>query len=520
MFRFVGHRSSEPALILLDSEHRKRTVYTWADYQTEALRASNYLHSRGVKKGDFVAIIALNLPESFFTLLGTMLLGAVPVPINVPLIKERGQADLRAILDDCRPKLVLANRCLDRYLADIEHVHIEDTLNGDVLGCPKQRWEGGELLIMPYTSGTTGGPKGVMLSLGAISDRVGAITAELEVSGSERLLSYLSLGHISELVATFFGQLHSGYTVYFTEHAKELIEDREKFRLAFPHILQAARPTVFLAVPKVWINIRKEIEKKTRYVPVDLGRYGVIRNLIVRKILDRLGLDQAKRFISAGSKLSPEDELFFAKLGIYIDDVYGQTETGGPLTINGKVVGETRLMIGPDDEILVNGPNVMQGYYNNVQATARVLKDGTYHTGDVGMWQTHLYGLSYPLELDPEGRVYYGGRLGDSFKLAQGEFVPAEIIETLENEIKRIPGVDEAIVCGDGKPYLVAIVFSAGPSAGLERDLVLTIPQLGQGIHRLRGWLVVDSKELEMTPTLKVRRKAMLKKFEKEISKL
>src|SRR3989344_3311180 len=368
---------TSPSLTLI-KEDGSQVDYSWDDYVKSCANVMEALYRRGVRSGDLVAVIALNLPESFFVLLGTITLGAVPVPINVPLIKEPEQKDLKSILNDCKPKLVLANACLDEYLTDIEHVSFEQLLSE---GCseepaPSDAWTNPkQLMIMPYTSGTTGGPKGVMLSKDNIDNRVKAITEELGISTEERLLSYLSLGHISELIATFFGQLYSGYRVFFTEYAREIVRDREKFRHVFPIVLQAVKPTVFLAVPKVWINFRREIERKTKYIPVNLARRGFLKDIIVAKIKKRLGFEETTKFISAGSKISPEDVNFFAKLGIYIDDVYGQTETAGPVTINGKSIGDTRITMGKDDEILVGGPNVMLGYFNNPEATAKVLEN-------------------------------------------------------------------------------------------------------------------------------------------------
>lgn len=510
MFKFVGHKSSEPALILLEKDGEEIT-YTWRDYHTEALKAANGLSLKGVKSGDFIAIIALNLPESFFVLLGTILLGAVPVPINVPLIKEPGQKDLKAILNDCQPKLVLTNQCLSQYLPDINHRTFEEIIQADVFAFPKWKLQDDELLIMPYTSGTTGGPKGVMLNYGNITNRVEAITNELKISSSERLLSYLSLGHISELIATFFGQLKNGYRVYFTEYAVEVVRDREKFRQAFPSVLQTVKPTVFLAVPKVWINFRKEIEGKIKYIPIDLGKRGFLRDRIVKHIKKRLGFNETKHFISAGSKLSLEDGHFFSCIDIYIDDIYGQTETAGPLTFNGKPIGDTSVMMGRDNEILVKGPNVMLGYFNKPEANKKVLENGVFHTGDVGIW---------PQVDDFCFQVLYGGRLGDGYKNAQGEFVSPEKIEELEEAVRKIDGVDEVIVCGENKPYNIALVFSSKPSRQLHQKLEAEITKIGQGMYKIKKFLLIDSKELELTPTLKVRRKAMLKKFEKEINKL
>lgn len=494
-----------PALTLIKKDG-SLVDYSWDDYIKYSNHVMEALYRRGIRQGDFVGVIPLNLPESFFALFGIMTLGAIPVPINVPLIKELGQKELKTILANCKPKLVIANACLDEYLTNIKHISfekltsegIEDNLAlFDVNGTNPKK-----LMIMPYTSGTTGGPKGVMLSRKNIENRVDAIIKELGISSEERLLSYLSLGHISELIATFFGQLSAGYRVYFTEYAQEVVRDREKFKKALPAVLQTEKPTVFLAVPKVWSNIRKEIEKKTKYIPLNLGRVGFFRNIIVNKIKRHLGFEETKHFISAGSKFSSEDWLFFARLGIVIDDVYGQTETAGPVTINGKPIGNTFVARGEDDEILVSGPNVMLGYFNNPEATAKVLKNGVFHTGDVGLWQN-------------PNQVYYGGRLSDSFKLTQGEYVSPEKIDELENEVKKISGAEEAIICGDGKPYLVALIFTSKPAAELRN-----ITKVGQGIYNVKKFLVVDPKELELTPTLKVKRKKMIKKFENEINTL
>lgn len=494
-----------PALTLIKTDG-SRVDHTWDDYARRSADVMKAIYHHGVRKGDFVVVIALNLPESFFVLLGIMALGAVPIPINVPLIKEPGQKDLKSILNDCKPKLVLANECLDEYLKDIGHLSFENILSGGQNDNPLVRDAGwpelNQLVIMPYTSGTTGGPKGVMLTSENIANRVDAIVNELGISSEERMLSYLSLGHISELIATFFGQLSARYRVYFTEYAREVVRDREKFRQAFPTVLQAVKPTLFLAVPKVWVNIRREIEQKTRYIPLNLGRRGFFRDIIVDRIKKRLGFDETKHFISAGSKLSTQDKRFFSKLGIYIDDVYGQTETAGPMTLNGKPIGETTITVGKDDEILVRGSNVMIGYYGKVKATAKVLENGIFHTGDAGI-------------IDPEGQIYYGGRLSDSFKLAQGEYISPEKIDELENEIRKISGVDETIVCGDGKPYLVALVFTSKTAAELRN-----ITNVGQGIYNIKKFLAVDPKELELTPTLKVRRRLMLKKFESQINSL
>lgn len=500
----------EPAMVLL-KKNGSRIVYSWKDYENKVRRVLRALRHLGIGKGDFVVLAAPNLPESFFVLLGTIAAGAVPVPINLPLLKEPGQNEFLSIVVNCRPKLILASSCLAKYLSKVKYMTFEELLfRGSIVAEPIKpddiKTDPNSLLIMPYTSGTTGNPKGVMLSTENILDRVSAIVHELKATSQERILSYLSLGHISELVATFFGQLYGGYCVYFTEYTQDTLENREKFRTAFPLILRTVRPTVFLAVPKVWTNIRKQIEHKTRYVPLDLGKQGLIRDFVVSKIRGRLGFDETRHFVSAGSKISPEDTNFFAKLGIRISDVYGQTETGGPLALNGKILGNASVTVGEGSEILVSGPNVMLGYYNNPEVTRQVLNKGIYRTGDIGRWT--------------DKTVFYAGRLRDGFKNAQGEFVTSAKIEELEDKARKIPGVDEVIICGDGKPYPVALVFSAAPSEELKNRLKTALPKVESGLFMIGNFLLADLSAVELTPTLKVKRNATIKKFEKEISKL
>ena len=468
-----------------------------------------------VGRGDFVVLAPLNLPESFFAIMGVIAVGAVPVPINVRLLKEPGQKDFLHILHDCRPKFVLSNYHLSAYLKGIKHKTFEGLLlGGSFLEKSIQAQDIFEsrdpdtLLIMPYTSGTTGNPKGVMLSVKNISDRVTAIIKELEITHQERVFSYLPLGHISELVASLFGQLAGRYTVYFSEYSADIIENQERFRAAFPEILRAVQPTVFLAAPKVWTNIRERIERKTRYFPVNLEKHGLIRDYIIKKIKEHLGFEQTRIFISAGSKLSRKDTEFFTKLGICIDDIYGQTETAGPLTLNGKVIGDTSITAGENDEILVSGSCVMKGYFQSPEATAKAIDEfSIYHTGDIGLWKAD--------------KVFWGGRVNDKFKNAQGEFVSPEKIEKLEEMVREIKSVDEVIICAENRPYNVALVFSSTPSKKLRREIEIKIKNIGYGMYRIGNFLLINSDKLELTPgTMKVRRRATIKKFGKEIDKL
>ncbi|MEX1063857.1 MAG: AMP-binding protein [Candidatus Paceibacterota bacterium] len=545
----------EDALILIKANGRKE-YYTWEDYIEMAIYMAKGLEKEGVKSGDRVAFIPLSLPESFFALLGIMLIGAIPVPINAPLVKEEGQVDLKKILADCQPKLLIIPACLEEYLTDIDDYAFNDEtlaagcewydgqkdyrhgifllnptkikleVSGhlvDKIGTPwsEMDWpmlimpygwkyvpkETADVLIMPYTSGTSGDPKGVMLSHENISAAVEAIGEELAVSDKDRILSYLSLGHISDLIATFFCHLRFGYKVYFTEHAREVVKDREKLRKNFPAVLRKVKPTVFLAVPKVWINFKKQIETKFKLPMPRSWKHWLIKRA--------LGFGEVRHYISAGAKIGINEKVFFADMGIVIEDVYGQTEAAGAVTIDGKIIGKGWVGLDPKTgEITVAGPNVMLGYWGRKeQPLSKFGNSNSYRTGDIG---TQI-----------GNRFNYVGKIGKGVKLAHGEFVTEAQIEQLEYTIRNIdPRIEEVVVCGDNKPYLVALVFIADLARKLEVDetlyttLALAIEQAGEGIRKVGAIEILDSKQLEQTPTLKTRGEVVVKKFHDLIDRL
>ncbi len=450
-----------------------------------------------------MAVIGLNLPETFCVMRGVLMLGATLVPIDTGLVKV---ADLYTVLENCRPKMILVNNDLYKHLTGVNCWPIENAVFSDQNFSGSHAWGENETLIIPYTSGTTGGQKGVELTLGNISDRVEAISKELNVADSERLLSYMPLGHISELVATFFGQLESGYTVYFTEYARYRIDNPQLFINAFPKILSAIKPTIFLGAPLIWSRMREKIEHKTRFIPVNLAVSGFWQNLLAKIIKREIGLDQARIFVSAAALLKPSDAEFFSNPGIEIDDIYGQTETAGPLTINGKPIGKIVIKAGENDEMLIEGRCVMKGYYNDPELTESVFNKGAYKTGDAGIWE--------------EESVYWGGRIRDGFKLANGQFVSAQMVEKLQAQIKDIDGVNEALVFGENKEHICALIFSGKlvDQAKIRKEIAL-IPE-ATGMFKIGSVLFKNTSELELTATFKVKRTVMLKKYAKEIEKL
>lgn len=546
--RLNTNKHEQPALVLLKKDGGKES-YSWRDYlhgyafeAALALRELNLVSQLKPEEENFIAIIPANLPESFFALLGIIMSGGVPVPIHPMLLKEPGK--VKEILDHCQPKITLISESLCDEYKDSSHtaISIEQLLvlgkrvaKNNVAGRlyrNEKIFNPDRLLIMPYTSGTTGGPKGVMLSHSNILDRTKAVIKELRVGPQDRILSYMTLGHISELVATLFGQMVGGYTVYFTDYST----DKEKLKENFSSVLKRVRPTVFLGVPKVWVNIETGIKQKIK----SAGRLARLLpiSLLKNKIRQELGLDHARVSISAGSEISQREVKFFRKLGLDIIDIYGQTETAGPLLINGRVLGDTnQVFLEPvsreSREIIVAGKAVMLGYYNNPEAnkkcfeeteyhthppTKESLKELVYHTADIGKFDISNKTISI------------AGRIGDGYKSAQGEYITEENIQKLEQEIKnRITDIDpqaEVIVCGKGKPYRIALIFLNKPSdkkeiAKLYQTLKTRTEAIGKGLMRIGGIAILSSQtDLIVTPTLKPKRKEIIGKFQKLVDEL
>ena len=534
--RLAGHKA--PALVLLKADGTKES-YSWKEYIHEksvhialALKELGVIRPENKKNAgekDFIAVLPLNLPESFFMFLGIILAGGVPVPIHVPLLKDPER--LKAILSDCRPRTVLANAA---FAEQFQTLGI-DSLSKSPTALGKDIFEKqghdiyitknpGDLLIMPYTSGTSGKPKGVMLSHENVLDRTVAIVEELGVGPNDRILSYLPLAHISELIATFFGQMLGGYTVYFTEHAK----DKEQLKANFTKVLKAVKPTTFLAVPAIWENMRAGIEAKVKSGPARFLPKFILKG----KIRKELGLDQTNNFLSAGAVIHKRELEFFNSLGMPIKDIYGQTETCGPLLVNGFALGSIMALLDSDfknqrvQEIKVRGRGVMLGYYNNAEANKKVFDEkGFYHTGDLGERETYDWG---PGPHKP--KIVFRARKGIGFKLANGEYITEETIEKLQEEIKTTIGsLDqqiEVIVCGEGKQYLVALIFidenlARGKGEKVKKIIIDRIKPVGKGLTKIKGVAILSKqKYLLLTPTMKPRRGEIIKNLSVVIEKI
>jgi long-chain acyl-CoA synthetase len=411
-----------------------------------------------------------------------------------------------------------------------------------------------DVAIIVYTSGTTGPPKGAMLSHRNISAMTEAMFAAEPFYESDDLVSSLPLCHVGERMFSLFFAMRSGHRVNFAESVDTLQED-----------LQEISPTAFLNVPRIWEKMHSHIiikmhdafplkrwifnlalpigERVARFrwagraVPL-LWRliYGTAYLTMFRPLRNKLGLLQGRLFVSGAAPLSPDIMGFFHSIGIWIQESYGQTEMTGMISIHrgdsikpgtvGEVLPGLRCKIAEDGEILLSGDSIFSGYYRNPEATESAIRDGWLQTGDVG-------------EFDEGGHLRIKDRKKDIIITSGGKNItPSEI----ENKLKFSPYIKEAIVLGDRRKYLTALIQieleNVSNWAQSNRIPYTTYRSLAQNekVHELiwkevetvnRGLARVETikrftildKELdhdddELTATMKVRRAIIEKKFD------
>jgi long-chain acyl-CoA synthetase len=496
---------SEPARVALRKQHLGIwKQYTWAEYAERAAAVGLGLRALGVEPGDRVAVHSLNRPAWALADMGSQGIGAVCVGVyptspageveyllahsgsKVLVAEDEEQLDkaleVRERLPDLARIVVVDPRGVDlsdpqlMTFAELEDLGREQ---GGVREFAQHvaQVEPAEPALIVYTSGTTGPPKGAMLShanLLAAARNGGRV---FDVSPDDEVLSYLPMCHIAERLISVVDAVAHGYVVNFGDGVDELATD-----------LRAVQPTFFLGVPRVWekllatITIRmqdagwlkranfgfwmgqgRRIARKRwqgRLGPVDAVVAALGWLLLFRSLRQKIGMRRMRYALSGAAPIAPQVLEFFWALGVPVLEGYGQTENTAQATVTpaddvrlgkvGRAVPDCELRIGDDGEILTRGPATFVGYFHDPEATAEAVDaDGWLHTGDVG-------------ELDDDGFLTITDRMKDIIITAGGKNVsPSEI----ENALKVSPYVREAIVIGDQRKHLVALI-------GIELDTV------------------------------------------------
>ena len=522
---------------------------TWGEFGRMAASLARHLRRAGVEAGDRVVIVSENRPE--YPIAETALMATRAIP--VPTYTTNTVADHAHILRDSgarvaivsSPALAGALREAGRHAGGLDLLVVIDGAPEDAGGSPRlMHWgslvaddagaddialeaaaiPASALACLIYTSGTGGAPKGVMLPHRCIlSNCRGAfeLLRPLKLQ-DEVYLSYLPASHSYEhTVGTFFLPSVGSEIVYCrgVEHlAADMLTIRPTILTAVPRVLEVIRTRVLTQVARQprWQQTLFQRALAIGLQRVDGRRLGLL-DALLDPLLDRLVRAKVRaRFggrlkaaMSGGARLDPEVGRFFLALGLKIMQGYGQTEAGPVISANppdairidsvGRILQDVELRIADDGEILVRGDLVMEGYWGLPDATAAAIRDGWLHTGDIG-------------ELDAGGYLRITDRKKDMIVLSGGENVsPAKIESMLMTE----PEISQAVVAGDGRSSLTALVVPADGHDDVSAALAVSRVNLRLSVtERIRKHAVVEPFTVGnglLTPTQKIRRMLVIR---------
>ncbi|MFN3757692.1 MAG: AMP-dependent synthetase/ligase [Algoriphagus aquaeductus] len=549
----------------------------WKTYSSQNLKKnvdnlSLAFLNQGVTEGDKVAIISENRPEWNFIDLALQQIGAISVPMYPTITSE----DYAYIFDHAEVKMIFVgdqviydkaaqvaeNRKIYSFdrLDGVEHWSAleEKGESGDLaaLEASKAKVRPEDLFTIIYTSGTTGKPKGVMLThSNVLSNLISVSHIMSPPPGSSKVLSFLPLCHIYERTASFCF-IYLGFSVYYAENMEKIGEN-----------LKEVQPHVFNTVPRLLEKVYDKIVAKgyeltgikkmlffwalnlgLKYDPgADMGGWynfqlKLANKLIFSKWREALG-GNVMQINSGASALQPRLARVFWAAGIRVCEGYGLTETSPVVTASigtkeeirigyvGKIVKDVQVKIAEDGEILVKGPNVMQGYYREPEMTAEVLKNGWFHTGDIG-------------ELDGE-YLKITDRKKEMFKTSGGKYIAPQV---MENKFKESPLIEQLIVVGDGRNFPAALIvpsFDGLKEYCKRKDIPYTSdeemvskPEIKEKYQaeidsynkyfgkweQIKRFTLLDKPwgidTGELTPTMKLKRKVISQKYQKQIDEI
>ena len=567
---------------MLQREGGKWLPISSREFARNTFRTAQALLSWGIRKGDRVAILSENRPEWPISDCACLLLGAVTVPLYTTLTAEQ----IAFLLNDsgCRVIFLSSDQHLQKILSILPHTRIEkivvmdaleftgdlssysnvcvrmnditrhgpETLDPDLL---KQAHAiaPDDLATIVYTSGTTGTSKGAMLTHGNIASNIACSLLGFSMKPGKVSISFLPLCHITARHVDF-AMFYHGVTLAYCPFMDRL-----------PVSLQEVRPSVFVAVPRVYEKIYAQAELKAQTGvkhaiyswALSVGRenkpeilagrtptsasWKFANKLVFSKIREGLG-GKTEVFISGGAPLGRELAEWYASVGIRIHEGYGLTETSPVIAVNtpvnhrigtvGKILPNLQVRIAEDGEILVKGPSVFIGYWNRPEETRNALADGWFKTGDIG-------------NVDADGYLSVTDRKKDLIKTSGGKFIAPQPIE---NSLKLSPLVGVAAILGEKRKFPAVMISpnftlleewarNNSVSFSSREDLIANpkVQQLYEGIveginqnlarfEKLKRVLLVPDEFTPdngvMTPTLKLRRRVIEDRYRGQIDDL
>ena len=554
---FLQYKNQNKKNFFLHSLKEKTQKYTWENSYVNTIKLSNEI-LKYVQKGDRCLIISENRPEWMITDLAIMLSSCITVPAYTTYTER----DYEYIINDCSPAIIFVSDSIqyskikniipkknfikkviifdkidnldDRFNLNISEI-FEDNKKIDDIDFLKLNISRKDPACIIYTSGTQGNPKGVILSHGGILNNCEGSCELLKpiISKNTKFLTWLPLSHSYEHTVQFV-QIAVAAKVFYAESIEKLIKN-----------MNDCSPEIMTAVPRFYQNLYQKInanfskakglKKKLIEKTVELGKKKLLKNefsfteklvnficeILVRKKIKKQFGGKLRAFVSGGGALDKEVGLFLNSIGLPTLQGYGLTETSPVVSCNpisdirvetvGPPFKGNLVKIAEDGEILIKGENVMLGYWNNQEETNKVLKDGWLYTGDIGEFNNNYLKIT--------------DRKKDIIITSGGDNIsPVKI----ENDLVKINFIEQTLVYGDNKPYLVALIVLASDQKNLANEKIYEemekINKNLSKIEKIKKFFVInDQFTIEngmLTPTLKLKRYKIINKYKKEFEKL
>ena len=540
--------------IFLQSLKDQKTQFSWKDTYLNILKLSSMLDSI-IKKNDRCLLISENRPEWMISDLAIMLANGITVPAYTTYTER----DYEYLINDCEPSVIIVSDKIQynkvKNIIKIKSfikkvISFEDLQNDNKITFinkifNKEEFKEKDLLNLQikrtdiaciiYTSGTQGNPKGVMLSHGGIlSNCEGSISLLKQIiSKKPKFLTWLPLSHSYEHTVQFV-QIAIGARVFYAESIDKLIKN-----------MSDCSPDIMTAVPRFYQNLFQKISSnfskvkgfkkllinkmltlgkkcvlKEKLSPLEYIENFICEKLVRKKIKSQFG-GSLKAFISGGGALDKEVGIFLNSIGLPTLQGYGLTETSPVVSCNpindirietvGPPFANNQVKIADDGEILIKGENVMLGYWNNELETKKVLKDGWLLTGDIGVIENEYLKIT--------------DRKKDIIITPGGDNIsPVKI----ENELTKINFIEQALVYGDNKPYLIVLIVLNKEKKEISNEKIfLEIEMINKNlskIEKIKKFLIIEEQfSIEnslMTPTLKLKRYKIVQKYKNQIEEL
>ena len=474
--------------------------YTFTEYLQQVKNLALGLASLGFVRGDKVAIIGDNRPTLYWSMVAAQCLGGVPVPLFQDAIED----EMHYVLDHSETRFAVAEdqEQTDKLLGlkercpHLEHIIYDDPRGMQrykhpfLLSCAQVKDRGGkfaadhegyveaeikkgkteDLAVICYTSGTTGKPKGVMLSHKNVLRTSQNLVKAEGLDETDEVMAYLPMAWIGDFMFSIGQALVAGFTVNCPESTATVLLDTKDIG-----------PTFLFCPPRIWENMLTEVmikiedadflKRKLFHFFMDVGQRVVAREMnqepvslglrflyqvgaffVYGPLKDHMGLRNVRIAVTGGDPLGPEIFEFYRALGINLKTVYGMTESSALVCIHkddliksdtvGPPLPEVEIKVSDDKEVMYRSPGVFQGYYKNPEATQETLEDGWVHSGDAGF-------------LDKDGHLKIIDRAKDVSTLSEGTIFAPKFIE---NKLKFSPYIKEAVAIGMGKPCVVAFI--------------------------------------------------------------